>query len=132
MVNTGNIASKDIGWEEALKEFFWLLIKSPIALVSFGMSFFFGYGMSFVLFDYRMSSVKKSHFPYHIGFGMCYSIVVFIIVNWTSLSYKITYDQICERIPFTLLVSGAIAFIVMLIGAIWREKVDPYSKKEIK
>jgi hypothetical protein len=122
------------GWDEAvdgvLKEFIPLVVKSPVALATLVLSTFFGYGISFIIFDYRSSSVGKSHYLFHLALGLGYAATIFAVVNFDLLSHNLTVDQISARMPLTLLVSFIIAFFMMTAGAIWRQFF--YSPKEGK
>ncbi len=113
------------GWnettDEVLKEFIIIVAKSPVAMVTIVLSTFFGYGISFVLFDYRRAEVGKSHYLFHVALGLGYAATIFSIVNHDLLSYNLTIDQISERMPLTLLISFIISFFVMTVGAIWRQ-----------
>ena len=115
-------AAKEVG-----TSFISLVVKSPPALIAIVVSAFFGYGIAFVLFDYRKAPASKSHYAFHCVFGLGYAAVVFCLVNFDLLSRKLTLDQITERIPLTLLVSFVVAFAIMLIGALWREFSKPYA-----
>jgi hypothetical protein len=116
-----------VNWEEILKAFAGLIIKSPIALVTIGVSTCFGYGIAFVLFDYRRVEVKKSHRSFHVAIGLGYAAVVFCVVNFDILAKNITAEQITSRTPLTLIVSGVTSFFIMIAGALWRETYSrPY------
>lgn len=106
---------------QIITEFIRLALGSPVAIVTLVLSWFSGYGISFVLFDYRRSNPRKSHYWFHAAIGLGYTAVVFITVNLDILTRSLTVDQIARRIPLTLLVSVAAGFVIMLSGAIWRE-----------
>ncbi|MFY9744141.1 MAG: hypothetical protein WA252_05830 [Candidatus Sulfotelmatobacter sp.] len=106
---------------EFLKEFARIVIASPVALVTLVLSAFLGYGISFILFDYRRLQVRKSHYMFHVVFGLGYTAVIFLIVNYDLLSRTLTASQIMGRMPLTLLVSFAVGFTVMLAGAIVKD-----------
>lgn len=112
---------------DVIKHFVSIVVTSPVGVVTLVLSSFFGYGISFVLFDYRRSMVKRSHYPFHIAFGLGYAALMFAAVNFDLLSHQLTVDQIAQRTPLTLLVSFATSFLVMLGGGMWREFSKPYS-----
>jgi hypothetical protein len=113
--------------DDVIKEFTLLVLKSPPAVVTLVVSTFFGYGISFVLFDYRRAQVNKSHYLFHVAIGLGYAAVIFCGVNFDLLSVNLTVEQITNRIPLTLLVSFVLAFVIMMAGGIWREFSAPYS-----
>ena len=119
----------DIGWEEVGKKFFALVLKSPIAIVTMTMSFFLGYGISFVIFDYRKNSIKKAHYLFHLLIGLSYSAFMFLIVNYNKVSFEMTEEDFSKSMPLTLLVSFAVAFIVIITISIIRETKRPYSNE---
>ena len=114
---------------QIINEFIRLAIGSPVAVVTLVLSWFCGYGISFIVFDYRRSTVRKSHYWFHAGFGLGYTAIVFIAVNWDLLSRSLTADQIAQRIPLTLLVSFAVGFLIMLLGSICREFFGPRARR---
>lgn len=113
------------GWDETvdelLKEFIPMITKSPVALATLVLSTFFGYGISFIVFDYRRSAVEKSHYLFHVALGLGYSATIFSLVNYDVLTHSLTLEQISNRMPFTLLISFMVAFFLMTSGAIWRQ-----------
>ncbi|HEY1602098.1 MAG TPA: hypothetical protein VGG64_21025 [Pirellulales bacterium] len=109
------------------KAFVLLVIQSPPALVTLGVSTFFGYGISFILFDYRRSQIQKSHYMFHVSIGLGYAAAMFCLVNFDLVTRTLTVEQITTRIPLTLLLSLGLAFVIMLVGAIWRELSAPYT-----
>lgn len=116
--------------KEIVKEFVALVLKSPPAVVTLVLSTFFGYGISFVLFDYRRTEVKKSHYLFHVAIGLGYAAVVFSVVNYDLLSHNLTMEHMTNRMPLTLLVSFVVAFLIMLAGGVWREFATPYASGE--
>lgn len=104
------------------KEFIKIVIASPVAIVTLVLSAFFGYGISFIVFDYRKSKVKKSHYLFHVTIGLGYAAVIFSIVNFDILSRRLTMDQMSQRMPLTLLISFAVSFVLMMAGAVWRQR----------
>jgi hypothetical protein len=100
--------------------FIKLVVSSPLAVVTLVLSWFCGYGISFILFDYRRSDARGSHKWFHSSIGLAYTAVIFIAVNLDILSRSLTPEQIALRMPLTLVVSFALGFPIMLIGAIWR------------
>src|ERR1700726_4708378 len=106
---------------DVVKGFTSLVIQSPPALVTLVLATFFGYGLSFILFDYRRAKIRKSHYMFHVTVGLSYAAVMFCAVNYDLLSRTLTVEQIINRIPLTLLLSFGVAFVIMVVGAIWRE-----------
>ena len=113
------------GWDETvdgvLKEFIPLVAKSPVAIATLVLSTCCGYGISFIIFDYRSSSVGKTHYLFHLVLGLGYAATIFAVVNFDLLSHDLTVEQISSRMPLTLLISFIIAFVLMIGGAIWRQ-----------
>lgn len=126
---SGSDIYQDLGWKDVFKEFCSLVIKSPVALVSLVISFFFGYGIAFVIFDYRRSDVRKSHYIYHIIIGLGYTACVFSLVNRDLISPEICYADISGRAPLTLLIGFIISFIVIISVSLYREARVPYNKE---
>jgi hypothetical protein len=112
---------------ELVKGFTSLVLQSPPAVVTLVVSTFFGYGISFILFDYWRAQVNKSHYLFHVAIGLGYAAVVFCMVNFDLLARDLTVEQITNRIPLTFLVSFVLAFVIMMVGGIWREFSTPYS-----
>jgi len=92
------------------------------------LSIFCGYGILFIVFDYRKSNKSIFH-AIHVSFGIGYIALIFCIVNPSLINPTITINQISERIPFTLLISFLITFILIFLGSIWRQFF--YIPKEI-
>lgn len=107
--------------DEILKEFIPMITKSPVALATLVLSTFIGYSLSFIVFDYRKSVVKKSHYIFHASLGLGYSATIFSLVNYDVLSHDLTIEQISNRMPLTLLISFILAFFLIIGGAIWRQ-----------
>jgi hypothetical protein len=107
-------------YDDIVKKFIKIVLTSPVAIVTLVLSTFLGYGISFVLFDYRRSKVRRSHFGFHVVIGLAYAALIFSCVNYDLLSHKLTVSQITERMPLTLLVSFSIGFLILLLGGIWR------------
>lgn len=105
--------SSNIDWAA----FMALIVESPPALLTLGLVTFIGYGISFVLFDYRSSKPHASHKVMHIVFGLGYAAVMFCLVNFDLLRRAITADEIISRLPVTLLASFT-AFFVMILPII--------------
>lgn len=122
-------AVPDLGWDQLFKEFIALVVKTPLALVSLVFSFLLGYGISFVLFDYRRSTVSKSHYFYHLVIGIGYATSIFLLVNRDLISADITADKIAGRMPLTLIVSLSVGFVIILCGSIYREIKVPYNNR---
>ncbi len=109
-------------WGDILKQFTVLVIQSPLAVAAFALSFFMGYGISFVLFDYRLKeSLKKTHYLFHVSVGLGYTALVFCVFNSRAIVIPMSPEQIAERVPATLLFSLALGFIIIILVAIWRE-----------
>lgn len=116
-------------WGEILKQFAVLVIQSPLAVAAFGLSFFMGYGISFVLFDYRLKeSLKKTHYLFHVSVGLGYTALVFCVFNYRAIVIPMSPEEIAERVPATLLLSLALGFIIIIVVAIWRE-VRPFQRR---
>lgn len=111
------------------KSFWLLLVKSPAALFVVGCSWICGYGISFMLFDYRKTDVKKSHGYLHVSVGTGYSAFVFLLVNFDLLSRAITVDQLVSRLPFTFLISFSLLFLVIVGVGVMRELRSPYASR---
>jgi hypothetical protein len=122
-----NNSDPDVAWEDILKNFIALVIKTPVALITMGMSFFLGYGISFILFDYRKSKAAKSHYFFHLIIGLGYTALVFLVVNWKIINSDLTEEQLSKCMPLTLLISFAFAFISIVIISILRERKKPYT-----
>ena len=120
----------EVGWDVLANEFIVLIVKSPVALFALVGSFLMGYGISFVLFDYRKSAVKKSHYILHVFLGSGYAAVIFLGVNWDIISRDITAEAITDRIPITLIVSLAIGFIIIFTWSIVKEVRSPIASEE--
>jgi len=90
------------------------------------MSFFLGYGISFVIFDYRNNSVKKSHYLFHLIIGLGYSALIFIIVNSRLLGREMSEEEFSKAMPITLLISFAVAFLAIVSISIFKELKKPY------
>jgi hypothetical protein len=117
----------NIGWEEIGRKFVSLTLKSPIAIVTLVLSFLLGYGISFLIFDYRNNSVKKTHYLFHLIIGLGYSAFIFIIVNFKAINRNMTEEEFSKCMPITLLVSFAVAFLVIIIISVYKELKRPYS-----
>jgi predicted permease len=127
-MNKDPVPSLD-SWGDILKQFVLLVIQSPLAVAAFALSFFMGYGISFVLFDYRLKeSLKKTHYLFHVSVGLCYTALVFCVFNYRAMAMPMSPEQIAERIPATLLFSLALGFIIIIVVAIWRE-VRPFQRR---
>jgi uncharacterized membrane protein len=114
-------------WGEILQHFVGLVIKSPIAIVTIVLSWFLGFGISFILFDYRRYPVRGSHYYFHSALGLGYAALIFVIVNWDLVSSNLTLEQVAQRVPLTLLVGFSVGFLLMVAGAIWRQRTSPYT-----
>jgi hypothetical protein len=62
-----------------LEAFFGILLKSPIAIVTAGISLVLGYLLSFMLFSYKLP--RGANWLVHLGLGFCYTAFVFIITK---------------------------------------------------
>jgi predicted membrane channel-forming protein YqfA (hemolysin III family) len=117
----------DIGWEEVVKKFIELVLKSPTAIITLVLSFFLGYSISFIIFDYRNNKAKGSHFWFHLFIGLGYSALMFLILNWKKINLEMTEEDFSKVMPITILVSFAIAFIAIVTISIIREIKRPYA-----
>ena len=97
------------------------MIKSPVALITLVLSTGLGYGISFVIFDYRRSEVSKSHYLLHPIVGLGYASMIFTLVNMDILSRKLNYSEIAGRMPLTLLIGFVVAFLIIVFVSILRE-----------
>jgi hypothetical protein len=122
-----NNSAADEGWTDIGKAFVALLLKSPIAIVTVVLATFCGYGISFVAFDYRRVAVHKSHYYFHVAMGLAYSATIFCLLNFDLIKRNLTIDEVSARMPFTLVVTFAITFVLLVIGLAWRERSNPYS-----
>ena len=108
---------------EIITDFAKLAVASPAAVATLVLSWFCGYGISFVVFDYRRSNVRRSHYWFHASIGLAYAAVIFVCVNSDILGRNLTAAQVEERTPLTLVVSFAVCFAIMIVGAVCRELV---------
>lgn len=114
---------------EAIEKNFWkdiwpLIIKSPIALFSLLMTFLMGYGISFLLFDYRRNPKGLPHLL-HIAIGTGYACLIFVFSNWAlcfSKDVPLTLEDIARYSPGTMMLSFAILVIVMILVILFRER----------
>ena len=111
-----------------LENFGAIVASSTPATIGVVLSSSFGYGISFVLLDYRRALVKKAHLLMHAVVGIGYTATIFTIVNVDLLSRSLTFEQITMRMPITLLVSFVVAFVIIVSGMLWRERRSPYSR----
>ncbi|WP_443748153.1 hypothetical protein [Asticcacaulis solisilvae] len=111
---------------EAQKKFWALVATSPQAVICIALSSFLGYGISFIIFDYRKKVVQNSHYMFHVSIGLGYTAVIFCLVNCDILKHELTFSQLSARMPLTLLVSFAVGFLVLIGGTIWKEMSSPY------
>lgn len=123
--NTKEDAGIGGGAGSIIQQFVDLVVKSPIAIVTIVLSWFLGFGISFILFDYRRNPVRVSHYSFHSALGLGYAALIFVIVNRDLVSTTLTAEQVAQRMPLTLLVSFAVAFLLMMGGAIWRQHTSP-------
>lgn len=115
-------AIEGIDYAEIVSAFVAIVLKSPVAIITIVLSWFLGYGISFVLFDYRKQQAEKSHFYFHCVIGLGYSALIFVLVNWDIISTNITMEDISKRIPLTLLISFSIGFVLIIGGVIYRQR----------
>lgn len=108
------------------KPFLALVIQSPVALFCMGLSAILGYGISFLIFDYRSTSVSSSHYGLHLAVGLAYTALVFCAVNWDVLTHDLTAQIMTERMPLTLVISFAVGCVLLIGGMIWKEVKKPY------
>ena len=114
--------------EEILGQFVSIVTKSTPATIGLVLSSGFGYGISFVLLDYRRTMVRRTHFLLHVVLGVGYSATIFAIVNFDLLSHNLTIEQITARMPITLVVSFIVAFILIFGGMRWSQKIGQGAK----
>ena len=104
-------------WEEALP----LILKSPIALFSLFVTFLRGYGISYLLFDFRRESALEISNWLHLSVGGGYAALIFLIVNWRIVYNCPTLDDLAKYAPQTMVVGFAFLFILFCIVTIIRE-----------
>lgn len=106
------------------KDIWPMLLKSPILLVSFVLSYLMGYGISYLLLDYRKEYKSlPSYLHYFSGIG--YVLLVFLILNFkTILNSKDNFngELIIQQSLFTVIISFPILFIVYIAVVIFRER----------
>jgi len=110
--------------QDSLRHIWPYILKEPIALLAFVVTYFMGCGVAFVLFYYRRERVHGWRGLDHF-FGGGYAAVIFTIMNWKEVwnsASPITIDQIKNRTPQTLLLSFALLFIITTVVTIVRER----------
>lgn len=112
-----------------MEEKFWrdlwpMILKSPIALFALISTFLMGYGISFLLFDYRTNPKGLPH-VFHIFIGCAYTCLIFMATSW-SMIFSPTkppdLPDLAIYFPRTMVVSFAVLFIVMVCVIICRER----------
>lgn len=99
-----------------------ILLSSKMTLATFLLSSFMGYGISFILFDYRIKTFNYwTHIPFHCIIGLGYTALIFVITNFDIFKRTLSLSEIIDRMPFTLVVSLAVGFVILLVGGIVRE-----------
>lgn len=113
--------------EDAGKRFWqdvWpLILKSPVALFAGVATLLLGYGISFVLFDYRTNSKGYSHII-HIFLGVGYACIMFALTSWNVLFGKKppTLDDLAIYCPRTIVISFATLVIAIIAVTIVRDR----------
>lgn len=117
----------NLDWGKVADSFLELLMKSPTAIVTLVLAFFLGYGISFLLFDYRNTTAKKSHYLFHLLIGLGYTATIFAAVNWDIITRELKVEHFEKRMPLTILVSFVVAFVLMMGISIYKEIKKPYA-----
>ena len=110
--------------EKIWRDVWPMILKSPIALFALITILFMGYGISFLLFDYRTNPRGISHYL-HITIGFGYTCLIFVATSWPivfSPSKHLNLSDLATYCPRTIVVSFAILFIVMVSVMIFRER----------
>lgn len=106
------------------KDVWPILLKSPILLVSFLMSFLMGYGISYLLLDYRKEYRNiPNYLHYFTGIG--YVLLIFVILNFKAIFNSrdnFSGELIIQQSLFTVVISFPILFIVFITVVILRER----------
>lgn len=100
------------------------ILKSPVAVVAYVMTYIMGYGIAFLLFRYHRESILGWKGLYHV-FGVAYTALIFLILNWKMVwdsASSITIQQIEGHLVQTLVIGLAILFIVMIVTTIVRDR----------
>jgi len=110
--------------DRIFREILPLLAKSPIGLFSIFVTFLIGYGVSFLLLDYRRNPEGYSNWL-HLSLGGGYTALVFLIVNWSLVfhpSIPLTLDDLAQRAPQTMVISFAILFVAFCAVTLIRDR----------
>ena len=110
------------GFGDLWKQVVPLILKSPQVLTSVCMTWVMGYGMSFLLFEYRTNPRKVSTWL-HLSLGGAYAAFVFLVINWHLVFREVfNFDHLTQKAPQTIVVSGAILFILFIVITLCRER----------
>jgi len=121
MANGTTISWNAIG-KEIVSKFSAIVTDSPAATVGLVLSTFLGYGISFSWFEYRRPKEDKLPMLLHLVIGLGYAGVIFIAINYDILTRNLNVEQISQRLPITLLVSFSLAFVLIIVGVIYRQR----------
>lgn len=113
---TWNAIAKDV-----IRKFTTIVTDSPSATVGLVLSTFHDYGISFVWLEYRRPVEHKLPMIIHVIIGLGYAASIFVAINFDILARELSVEQICQRMPITLLFSFTVAFVVMVAGFIYRQ-----------
>lgn len=106
------------------KDVWPLLLKSPVIMVCFLLSFLMGYGISFLILSYRNEYSKiPNYLHYFTGIG--YVLLMFLILNFKTIIYNkdnFSGELIIHQSLFTVVISFPILFIVYIVVVILRER----------
>lgn len=106
------------------KDVWPMLLKSPILLVSFLLSFLMGYSISYLLFDYR-KEYKNLPIYLHYFTGIGYVLLMFVILNFKAIFNSkddFSGELIIQQSLFTVIISFPILFLVYVTVVILRER----------
>jgi hypothetical protein len=106
------------------KDVWPLILKSPLMLFLFAMTYVMGYGISYLIFSYRKEDHKVPFFI-HLFFGLGYSLLMFCVVNIKliiKMNSSITLQALSDNSVFTVIISFAVIFVVTLIVVYLRER----------
>ncbi|NMH26479.1 hypothetical protein [Flavobacterium silvaticum] len=105
-----------------LEKFGEIAVQSPTAIVTSVLSTLLGYGISFLIFDYRKPAGKKKASVYfHAVIGLTYTAFIFIVSNFSIMKRDMTAEDINKAMPFTLMISFAVAFLIIVSVSIYKE-----------
>jgi len=101
-----------------------MIVKCPIAVFGLVMTLLMGYGISFMVFDYRTNPKGISHIL-HIALGTGYACCIFVITGWNLIfsdEKNLTLEDIAAHCPKVMILSFAILVLVMIVVTVVRER----------